>query len=173
MKRLILWLFLGFFAGNVSAQYTIRQPNAIPLHGEWIFALDLADRGEIGQWYRAGIIREGRQDKVTVPHSFSSDPRYRFYTGTAWYRKSFAWKPVTGKRVVLHFDAAYYLTKVWINGEWIGMHEGGYTPFHFDITDHLKDGENLLAVSVNNDTWKTNTIPGAKDNDDINDSYPA
>ena len=173
MRRFVIWLYICFLSNNVFAQYTIRQLDAIPLHGEWTFALDLADRGEIGQWYREGITRPGRQDKVTVPHCFSSDPRYLFYTGTAWYRKSFAWKPTAGKRVILHFDAAYYLTKVWLNGEWIGEHEGGYTPFHFDITDHLKDGENLLAVSVNNDTWKPNTIPGAKDNDDINDSYPA
>lgn len=173
MKGSAIWLFICFFSKSVFAQYHIRQPDAIPLHGEWTFALDLADRGEIGHWYLEGITREGRQDKVTVPHCFSSDPRYLFYTGTAWYRKSFAWKPVLGKRVILHFDAAYYLTKVWLNGQWIGIHEGGYTPFHFDITDHLKDGENLLAVSVNNDTWRLNTVPGAKDNDDINDSYPA
>lgn len=161
------------FSNGVSAQYTIRHPDAIPLHGEWTFALDLADQGINGQWYLDNITRTDRQDKVTVPHCFSSDPRYLFYTGTAWYRKSFAWKPVAGKRVILHFDAAYYLTQVWLNGDSVGSHEGGYTPFHFDITDYLREGENLLAVSVNNDTWKLNTVPAVKDNNDINGSYPA
>ena len=101
--------FLCFFLISLPtlAQYTIRQPNAIPLHGEWTFALDLADRGVTGKWYLEDITKNNRQDKVTVPHSFSADPRYLFYTGTAWYRKTFPWKPQTGKRVILHFDAAF------------------------------------------------------------------
>ncbi|MFC7526683.1 glycoside hydrolase family 2 protein [Parapedobacter sp. GCM10030251] len=173
IKRLILLVLACGFTGGVSAQYHIRHPNAITLHGEWTFALDLADQGVSGQWYLDGITRTNRQDIVTVPHCFSSDPRYLFYTGTAWYRKSFAWKPTSGERVILHFDAAYYLTKVWLNGQAVGTHEGGYTPFHFDITDYLKDGDNLLAVSVSNDTWKLNTVPAVKDNYDINGSYPA
>lgn len=154
-----------------AARYHIRQPNAIPLHGEWWFLLDPAGLGIANQWYRDGIAQESRQDKVTVPHCFSTDPRYEFYTGTAWYRKTFAWKPTTGKRVILHFDGAYYKTNVWLNGQKVGEHEGGYTPFSFDVTDQLKDGNNLLVVAVNNDTWKTNTIPGIKDKGDINDGF--
>jgi beta-glucuronidase len=52
-------------------------------------------------------------------------------------------------------------THVWLNDQKVGEHEGGYTPFSFDVTDFLKDGNNLLAVAVNNDTWKPGTIPGA------------
>lgn len=173
MKRLALLVFVCVFANDVSAQYTITHPNAIPLHGDWTFALDLAGQGISGQWYLDGITRANRQDSVKVPHCFSADPRYLFYTGTAWYRKSFSWKPEQGKRVILHFDAAYYFTQVWLNGHSVGSHEGGYTPFHFDITDQLREGDNLLAVSVSNDTWKLNTIPAVKDNHDINGSYPA
>ncbi|MPR33161.1 glycoside hydrolase family 2 protein [Salmonirosea aquatica] len=174
MKRILSqFIVILFLAAPVMGQYTIKVPNAIPLHGEWTFALDLADRGVIGKWYLDSITRTNRQDKVTVPHCFSADPRYLFYTGTAWYRKSFGWKPVAGKRVILHFDAAFYLTKVWLNGQPVGTHEGGYTPFHFDVTDYLREGDNLLAVSVNNDVWKLNTVPAVKDNDDINGSFPA
>ncbi len=175
MKKTAI-LLIGFiicFTIKVQAQYTIKVPDAIPLHGEWTFALDLANRGIIGKWYLDSITRDNRQDKVTVPHCFSADPRYLFYTGTAWYRKSFPWKPVAGKRVILHFDAAFYLTKVWLNGQPVGIHEGGYTPFQFDVTEYLRDGDNLLAVSVNNDVWKLNTVPAVKDNDDINGSFPA
>ncbi|MCF0070534.1 beta galactosidase jelly roll domain-containing protein [Dyadobacter sp. CY261] len=153
------------------AQYHLRQPNAIPLHGEWWFLLDPAGLGIANQWYREGVAQENRQDKVTVPHCFSTDPRYEFYTGTAWYRKTFAWKRTTGKRVILHFDAAFYKTNVWLNGQNVGEHEGGYTPFSFDVTDKLKDGDNLLVVAVNNDTWKTNTIPGIKDSGNVNDGF--
>lgn len=156
-----------------AARYHIRQPNAIPLHGEWSFLLDPVGAGIAGQWYREDLAKENRQDKVTVPHCFSTDPRYEFYTGTAWYRKTFAWKKSTGKRVILHFDAVYYKTDLWLNGQKIGQHEGGYTPFSFDVTEQLKDGNNLLVVAVNNDTWKTTTIPGLKDGGNINDGYPA
>jgi beta-glucuronidase len=154
-----------------AAHYHIRQTNAIPLHGEWWFLLDPAGLGIANQWYRDGLAQENRQDKVTVPHCFSTDPRYEFYTGTAWYRKTFAWKQTAGKRVILHFDGAYYKTNVWLNGQKVGEHEGGYTPFSFDVTEQLKDGSNLLVVAVNNDTWKTNTIPGIKDKGDINDGF--
>ena len=169
----LLFGFVAFLSLPSQAQYTIRYPDAIPLHGEWTFALDLADRGIVGQWYLDNITKNNRQDKVTVPHCFSADPRYLFYTGTAWYRKSFAWQPRASKRVILHFDAAFYLTKVWLNGQAVGTHEGGYTPFEFDVTDYLREGDNLLAVSVNNDVWKLNTVPAVKDNDDINGSFPA
>ncbi len=184
MKRLALSIFLILLtlhcarvaaqpgaAQRSAAQYHIRQVDAIPLHGEWWFLLDPAGLGIANQWYRDGIAQESRQDKVTVPHCFSTDPRYEFYTGTAWYRKTFAWKKTTGKRVILHFDGAYYKTNVWVNGQKAGEHEGGYTPFSFDVTEQLKDGNNLLVVAVNNDTWKTNTIPGIKDKGDINDGF--
>ncbi len=171
MKQPLFFLFFFLWLGSKTyAQYTIRQPNAIPLHGEWSFTLDPAKMGVKGAWY-SDKVPTNRFDKVTVPHCFSVDPRYGFYTGTVWYRKTFPWQPAKGKRVILHFDAAYYMTDVWLNNQKIGSHEGGYTPFHFDITDHLKAGENLLAVSVNNDTWQPGTIPGGKDNNLPNDSF--
>ncbi len=154
-----------------APRYHIRQPDAIPLHGEWWFLLDPAGLGIANQWYRDGIAQESRQDKVTVPHCFSTDRRYEFYSGMAWYRKAFAWKKTSGKRVILHFDGAYYKTDVWMNGQKVGEHEGGYTPFRFDVTDQLKDGDNQLVVAVNNDTWKTNTIPGIKDTGGVNDGF--
>ncbi|GAB4034151.1 glycoside hydrolase family 2 protein [Spirosoma jeollabukense] len=163
---LILWLTLTAFA-----QYTIRDPNAIPLHGEWVFAMDPMDVGERGKWYRDDAPLN-RWNKVMVPHCFSVDPRYQFYTGTAWYRRTFPWQPTPGKRVILHFDAAYYETTVWINNRKVGTHEGGYTPFHFDVTEYLKANSNTIAVSVNNNTWRVGTIPGAKDNDQPNDPFP-
>jgi beta-glucuronidase len=166
--RILLFLFL---TQQAFAQYSIRQPNAIPLHGEWLFTLDPAEMGIPGKWYMDNVPQSYRFDKVTVPHCFSVDPRYGFYTGTVWYRKPFAWKKAAGKRVILHFDASYYKTHIWLNNQKVGEHEGGYTPFNFDITDFLKDGDNLLALSVNNNTWKTGTIPGAKDHNEINNPF--
>ena len=169
---LVLILILSFCLSKTAfSQYAMRHQNAIPLHGEWAFVLDPAEMGVPGKWF-TDKVGQSRFDKVTVPHCFSVDPRYKFYTGTVWYRKSFVWKKTTGKRVILHFDAAYYKTSVWLNDHKVGNHEGGYTPFSFDVTDLLKDGDNLLSVSVNNNTWEPGTIPGAKDNDDINVAFP-
>jgi beta-glucuronidase len=170
-QRFLGIIVLSFLVNNVFAQYSIRHPDAIPLHGEWSFALDPAEMGISGKWYLDKVNQINRFDKVTVPHCFSVDPRYQYYTGTVWYRKTFNWKKSNGKRVILHFDAVYYKTNLWLNNKKVGEHEGGYTPFSFDVTDFLADGNNLLALSVNNDTWKPGTIPGAKDNNDVNDPF--
>jgi beta-glucuronidase len=176
MKRKFQTIFIFiaccFFQTSI-AQYHIKDPGAISLNGDWMFVLDPADLGVTHQWHKENIAKPGRHDIVTVPHCFSSDSRYEFYTGTAWYRKIFPWKPSAGKRIILHFDAAYYKTNVWLNGKKVGEHEGGYTPFNFDVTSFLKDGANELVVSVNNNTFKTTTIPGMKDHGDPNDSFAA
>ncbi|WP_031526744.1 glycoside hydrolase family 2 protein [Dyadobacter crusticola] len=169
--RALILIIVCWASQNGFAQYHIKDPGAISLNGNWLFVLDPAELGISNQWYQEGVAKSSRQDIVTVPHCFSTDPRFEFYTGTAWYRKSFPWKPALGKRVILHFDAAYYKTYVWLNGQKVGEHEGGYTPFSFDVTPLLKEGSNELVVAVNNNTWKTNTIPGVKDNGDVNDSF--
>jgi beta-glucuronidase len=171
MKLILRFLFFTVFSTSTFAQYAIKAPDAIPLHGEWSFALDPAGMGVPGKWYSQKVVQENRFDKVTVPHCFSVDKRFEFYTGTVWYRKPFTWKPKPGKRVILNFDAAYYKTEVWLNDKKVGVHEGGYTPFNFDITEFLQNGDNLLAVSVNNDTWQPGSIPGAKDNNEVNNPF--
>ncbi|GAA4413041.1 hypothetical protein GCM10023187_40870 [Nibrella viscosa] len=162
MTKYIAILLLSIQTLPAFSQHTIRQPNAIPLHGEWLFTLDPAAVGEREQWYRDNY-PTNRWDKVTVPHCFSADNRYLNYTGNTWCRRTFPWQPAANKRVLLHFDGAYYETILWINNQKVGSHEGGYTPFEFDITEYLKAGENTVAVSVNNNTWRRGTIPGAKD----------
>lgn len=130
------------------------------LHGEWSFALDPVQVGEAHAWYRPDFPLT-RWDKVTVPHCFSVDPRYMLYTGTAWYIKKFQHAVVpAGHRAYLRFEAVFYKAQAWLNGQKVGGHEGGYTPFELDITEALK-GENTLALQVNN-AWDTTTIPGAK-----------
>ncbi|MCM1150992.1 MAG: beta-galactosidase [Alistipes sp.] len=66
-----------------------------------------------------------------------------------WYERSFAlpakW---SGKRVLLHFGAVDWRADVWVNGVNVGRHEGGYTPFEFDITEALRKGGNTLRVRV-------------------------
>ena len=80
------------------------------------------------------------------------------YTDGAWYRRHFTVPAdAAGKYVKLMFEAANYFTDVWVNGKWIGCHEGGYTPFAFDVSQALNYGQdNIIAVRVDNIPWIPN-----------------
>ena len=71
------------------------------------------------------------------------------------------------------FDGVFYRAKVWLNGQAVGEHEGGYTPFQFDATEWIHwSGENTLVVQVDN-SWSTNTLPGARIGSRVQDQvYP-
>lgn len=159
--KLLYILFLGGLPLLVGAQGKSR----LSLGGTWSFALDPVKIGEVNGWQAANFSTTGF-DKVQVPHCFSVDKRYYYYNGTAWYFKNFPSPAIRpGYRAFLQFEAVFYRTAVWLNGKKIGSHEGGYTPFELDITDHLQ-AANTLAVSVNNE-WDTTTIPGAKTIDTV------
>lgn len=68
-----------------------------------------------------------------------------------WYKKSFrlpfGWRR-GGKKVLLHFDAVDWDSSVWVNGQFVGRHTGGYTAFAFDITPYLKKGRQEVVVKV-------------------------
>ena len=73
--------------------------------------------------------------------------------GIGWYRKTFTLdKSSEGKKVQILFDGVYMNSEVWINGQSLGVHPYGYTPFYYDLTPHLNpSGEkNTLVVKVNN-----------------------
>jgi beta-galactosidase/beta-glucuronidase len=66
-----------------------------------------------------------------------------------WYRRMFSIPPAwRGKRILLHFGAVDWETKVFVNVHSVGQHVGGYLPFWFDITDVLVNGDNELILSV-------------------------
>ena len=94
------------------------------------------------------------------------------YQNGAWYRKTFK-VPASykGKFVKINFEGANYVTDVWINGKWVGNHEGGYTPFSFDVTQYLAYGaDNQIAIRVDNIPWLTmKKVPGEapRNNKDI------
>lgn len=73
-----------------------------------------------------------------------------FYEGTVWYKKSFDYPRKPNTRVFVYFGAANYLADVYLNGEKLGQHEGGFTPFNFEITNRIKDTGNFLVVKVDN-----------------------
>jgi beta-galactosidase len=101
--------------------------------------------------------------RVGLPHSFSL-PYFastQFYTGYGWYRKHFqvptSWK---GQRLSLDFEGVFQDAEVFVNGQAVGRHRGGYTGFEFDITSAVKTGDNLVAVRVNN-LWDARLAPRA------------
>lgn len=73
-----------------------------------------------------------------------------YYEGTVWYRNRFPYTPKEGRRVFLYFGAANYEAIVGLNGRKLGRHVGGFTPFNFEVTGKLLDGENSLVVKVDN-----------------------
>jgi beta-glucuronidase len=94
-------------------------------------------------------------ETVAVPGTLNPPPD-REEVG-AWYRRSFdlpaGWSDRT---LTLKFGAANYLADVWLNGTWLGYHEGGTTPFAFDATAAARPGEeNHLTVRVDNPAWGT------------------
>ncbi|MCS2889766.1 DUF4982 domain-containing protein [Parabacteroides faecis] len=84
------------------------------------------------------------------------------FVGTAWYRLRFdAPEFDIGKRATILFDGAMSNARVWLNGHYIGNWANGYNAFYFDITDYLKQGDNVLAVRLENLPESSRWYPGA------------
>ncbi len=124
------------------------------LNGKWQFELDLSNSGETrGMWKNDAILRK----EITVPfppESKLSGIEFTDFMARVWYRRTFA-VPAgfdsACERLILHFGAVDYFTKVWINEQIVGNHKGGYVPFSFDITRFLKDSDNVVTVSAEDD----------------------
>lgn len=84
------------------------------------------------------------------------------HIGVGWYRKSFELSEFkAGKQALLVFDGAMSEAQVYINGEKVGNHPFGYAYFYFDISKYLIEGENLLAVRLENKPFSSRWYPGA------------
>lgn len=96
---------------------------------------------------------------VSVPNTWMTMPGYEKFIGNATYQRDFI-APVIkpGQVVRLHFDAVYDIAHVWFNGRMLGVHEGGYSPFEFDVTKLMKPGLNHILLEVDN-TPTLSTIP--------------
>jgi len=102
-------------------------------------------------------------EQVVVPHTNISLPWHSFddkaYEFVSTYRRRFKTPPnAKGKRVFVDFEGVMTASTVWINGTSLGEYRGGFTPFSFELTEHLKqDAENILVVEV--DSTERNDIP--------------
>lgn len=73
-----------------------------------------------------------------------------YYEGTLWLKKSFNYSLKKGRRLFLYFGAVNYKAEVYLNGKKLGTHEGGFTPFNFEISTLVKDSANYLVVKAEN-----------------------
>ncbi|MEM1127893.1 MAG: glycoside hydrolase family 2 TIM barrel-domain containing protein, partial [Bacteroidota bacterium] len=101
---------------------------------------------------------------LQVPGDWNhQDPTLWHYEGAVWHRKRFGAEVPDGMRAFLYFEAANYIAHVFLNNEKLGVHEGGFTPFAFEVTDHLRAGAdaNSLVVAVDN-TRRAHQIPSKR-----------
>src|SRR5215207_2120640 len=130
------------------------------LDGLWQFAVDPYDAGRTQRWFD-GKLSGSRE--MAVPASFNdiaADAAVRDYFGDVWYQTTVrvprGWD---GRRIVLHFESATHRATVWVNGVEVVSHEGGYTPFEAEVTEHVTAGEEARITAVVNNTLSFQSIP--------------
>jgi len=152
-----------------SAMTNIKSRNTTSLNGNWKVIIDPTGTGD---WRQVWLERKPEKKTdffeysfdespvMTVPGDFNSQMvEITYLEGIVWYKKEFVHTIKSNKRVFIHFGAVNYVSDVYLNGKFIGSHEGGFTPFQFEITDKIQSGENALIVKVNNKRLK-NGLPG-------------
>ena len=125
--------------------------SSISLDGNWRFSIDRQDKGETESWF-APNYDDSAWQIISVPHTWNVMPDYSLYNGLAWYRYEITLPTELQNMLLrLRFQAVFYLTRIWVNGDYVGEHEGGYTPFEFKVSSFLKPGlRNVIAVQVDN-----------------------
>ncbi|MBR3742970.1 MAG: beta galactosidase jelly roll domain-containing protein [Clostridia bacterium] len=123
------------------------RKNWLSLNGSWRFAFDEENVGKKEAWYR----EKKYPHEIQVPFAYQSklsgidDQRH---CDVIWYERDFALpENLRSLRRLLHFGAVDYRADVWLDGQYLGSHEGGYTPFSFDITDLTAD-KNYCRLTV-------------------------
>lgn len=139
------------------------------LDGLWNFSIDMYDNCLRAKWYlEQGVNEEGQRvpldygfddwETVSVPGVWNlAKPEYYYYEGSAVYSRRFFYEKQDEDRVFLRFGAVYYEARIFLNGVFMGLHQGGSTPFCVEVTSALKS-ENRLIVVVDN-TRKKEQIP--------------
>jgi len=141
---------------------------SVSLNGDWHYIVDVQEEGYYD--YRMNPTRWGffqnakpqrpedlieydfdKSPTMQIPSDWNTqDERLFFYEGTVWFKKSFQAVPMEDHRMLLYFGAVNYDCRVWVNGKEAGHHVGGFTPFNYDISDLIKEGENVVIVKVDN-----------------------
>ena len=176
MKRLLTSVLIAMGGLlNIAAQnlevplvQNVRSYEGTSLNGKWHYIVDVQEEGYYD--YRMNPTRWGffvnakpQRPEDLIEYDFDKSPTMQipsdwntqdqqlfFYEGTVWFKRSFQAVPMTDYRTLLHFGAVNYDCHVWVNGKKAGHHVGGFTPFNYDISDLLRQGENTIIVKVDN-----------------------
>ena len=170
MAIMLLWcLGIGAaIADEVPQVANVLARQTFSLNGQWNYIIDVQEEGYYDyrmnptQW---GFFRNAKPQKpedlieydfdkaptMQIPGDWNTqDARLFFYEGTVWFKRTFDYHPTNNRRTLLYFGAVNYDAHVYVNGRKAGHHIGGFTPFNFDVTELLKDGENTVIVKVDN-----------------------
>jgi beta-glucuronidase len=175
MKRCLVVVLLAGFAYAAPAPSAlitnISGRTTISLSGAWRAIVDPFDNGTSGHFYRDQVPKDKTE---RAEYSFEASPvlnvpgdwntqreQLLFYEGSIWYRRLFNYHKRENTRVFVYFGAANYRSAAYLNGEKLGEHEGGFTPFNFEATNLLREGENFLIVQVNN-VRRADGVPALK-----------
>lgn len=160
----------------LPAMTNVQARNTRSLDGQWQYILDAL--GEINrrpEKTRTAVFEDVRDADIPpnvikeydwvraplieVPGSWNVQiPELTWYDQWMWLKRHFDVSKSDRARRFIYFEGANYETVVYLNGKKVGEHVGGFTPFCFEVTDLLKEGENTLAVGVNAEQDET-TIP--------------
>ncbi len=133
------------------------------LNGEWHYAIDQYDTCLRQKWFLEQYFdKDGRslpvdfsfQDwpTISLPCSVNTEkPELFWYEGPLVFTRTFSWdmQENMGKKVFLRIGAANYFSYIFLNGKYICKHEGGSTPFMWDVTEYLEKENRILIVSDN------------------------
>ncbi len=141
----------------------------LSLNGTWKYAVDQYDTCLRQRWFRERYVDE-RGFTVPVDYSFDAwpeidlpvcwntvRPEFIIYDGSMVFTKKFTFDVADDEEVYLRIGAANYICRVFLNGEYIGMHRGGSTPAFFKVTEQLKE-ENRIIIAVDS-TRRPEQVP--------------
>ncbi|MBB4638505.1 glycoside hydrolase family 2 protein [Longimicrobium terrae] len=154
--------------GVAPQMVNVAGRSATTLNGRWRSIIDPYETGyynyrrrpDANGWFRD---RKPANAQELIEYDFDQSPLLNvpgdwnsqqaellFYEGTVWYRTRFERALAPGRRLFVHFGGANYQARAWMDGNELGMHEGGFTPFGFEVTDALEAGTHSLVVKVDN-----------------------
>jgi glycosyl hydrolase family 2 len=156
-----LGLSLGLVLAVTAAGHCAASSDNVnlSLDGDWSFLADPTGTLKIADLLGAPNTRVAH-----VPGSWQSEfADLRDYAGVAWYWRSVHLEALApGSVALLRFGAADYRAEVYVNGQKVGSHDGGYLPFKFEVTNLVHAGENVVAVRIVDPGPKLSEIAGIK-----------
>jgi len=135
----------------------------ISLNGKWKCKSDVENIGIEDKWYmpKNYNLNNNNLKDIEIPQSFNFLTGFENFEGIFWHFYQFEFneeKDLKNNDYQIRLKGANYNTKVWLNGEFLGEHNGGFTPFSFNVNNLIRERDNFLTVRVDN-TRRKDQIP--------------